>query len=200
MADRGNPEFREFLEVENHENADLLRLVSPDRTNRLSSACVRALTATLRGLRQGARPLVITGNHDFFSVGADLNEIASFTGPEAHKFSKMGQSLMNAITRFPGPVIAAIEGYCMGGGLDLALACSRRIATPGATFGHRGAVLGLITGWGGTQRLPRLIGKERALLMFVAAETLSGLQAFEFGLVDEVATDSVAVALARCAR
>jgi enoyl-CoA hydratase/carnithine racemase len=83
----------------------------------------------------------------------------------------------------------------MGGGLDLALACDMRIAHPHATFGHRGAALGLITGWGGTQRLPRLIGKSRALKMFVAAEKLTAAKAFEIGLVTKVAADPVAEAL-----
>jgi enoyl-CoA hydratase/carnithine racemase len=76
---------------------------------------------------------------------------------------------MTAIEGFPAPVYAAISGYCMGGGLDLALACHHRIASPHAVFGHRGAALGLITGWGGTQRLPGLIGKGRALHLLVAA-------------------------------
>ena len=80
---------------------------------------------------------------------------------------------MSAIDHFPAPVYAAISGYCMGGGLDLALACHHRIASPRAVFGHRGAALRLITGWGGTQRLPRLIGKGRALEMFVAARRKS---------------------------
>ena len=102
---------------------------------------------------------------------------------------------MNAVEAFPSPVCAAIRGYCMGGGLDLALACHMRIAHPHATFGHRGAALGLITGWGGTQRLPRLIGKSRALKMFVAAEKLTAAQAFEIGLVTKVAADPVAEAL-----
>ena len=79
---------------------------------------------------------------------------------------------MHAVASYPAPVIAAIEGHCMGGGLDLALACHRRIAATSAVFGHRGAALGLITGWGGTQRLPRLIGKGRALELFIAAEKL----------------------------
>jgi len=74
----------------------------------------------------------------------------------------MGQDLMAAIERFPAPLYAAISGYCMGGALDLALACHHRIASPHAVFGHRGAALGLITGWGGTQRLPRPVGKARA--------------------------------------
>jgi enoyl-CoA hydratase/carnithine racemase len=107
----------------------------------------------------------------------------------------MGQALMNAIASYPAPVIAAIEGHCMGGGLDLALACHRRIATPQAVFGHRGAALGLMTGWGGTQRLPRLIGKGRALELFVAAEKVSALRALEIGLVDAIADDPVAKAV-----
>ena len=77
----------------------------------------------------------------------------------------------------------------MGGGLDLALACHQRIAVPNAVFGHRGAALGLVTGWGGTQRLPRLIGKAKALQMFAAAETIGAREALQLGLVDAVAED-----------
>src|SRR5712691_11121148 len=87
----------------------------------------------------------------------------------------------------------------MGGGLDLALACHRRIAEPNAVFGHRGAALGLITGWGGTQRLPRLIGKGRALELFVAAERISAARALEIGLVDAIADDPLAEARRRFA-
>ena len=83
----------------------------------------------------------------------------------------------------------------MGGGLDLALACDIRIAHPHAVFGHRGAALGLITGWGGTQRLPRLVGKGKALEMFIAAEKLTAARAVEFGLVNQVAEDPVQAAI-----
>ena len=139
-------------------------------------------------------PIVISGKWNF-SVGADLNEIAALTGPEAYEFSAMGQALMHSIASYPAPVIAVIEGHCMGGGLDLALACHRRIAAPHAVFGHRGAALGLITGWGGTQRLPRLIGKGRTLELLVAAEKISAARALEIGLVDAIADDPVAEAL-----
>jgi enoyl-CoA hydratase/carnithine racemase len=104
---------------------------------------------------------------------------------------------MSAIDCFPAPVFAAVSGYCMGGGLDLALACHHRIASPHAVFGHRGAALGLITGWGGTQRLPRLVGKGRALEMFVAAEKIMAPQALRIGLVDAIADDPVAEAVRR---
>src|SRR5262252_1416071 len=83
----------------------------------------------------------------------------------------------------------------MGGGLDLALACDFRICAPNAIFGHRGAALGLMTGWGGTQRLPSLIGKGRALQIFCAAEKVHADQAFRIGLVDQIASDSVQAAI-----
>ena len=109
----------------------------------------------------------------------------------------MGQLLMNAVANFPAATYAAVRGYCMGGGLDLALACRYRIAHPHAIFGHRGAALGLITGWGGTQRLPRLIGKPRALWMFLGAEKLHADRALEIGLVDGIAEDPFSACVER---
>ena len=175
-------------------NVFILTLVSPDGMNRLTREKVAALRADLQNLAHAPAPLIIYGEHNF-SAGADLNEIRSLTGPAALDFARLGQSLMNAITSFPAPVIAAISGHCMGGGVDLALACHRRIASPHAVFGHRGAALGLITGWGGTQRLPRLVGKARALQMFLAAEKLHAPQALQAGLVDVIAEDPLAAAL-----
>jgi len=168
-----------------------LRLQSGNGTNRLTRECVLALTEMVQNLTSQAYPLVICGNEKFFSAGADLGEIAALDGPSAYRFAQMGQELMGAIESFPAPVFSAISGYCMGGGLDLALACHRRIAAPNAVFGHRGAALGLITGWGGTQRLPRLVGKNRALQMFVAAEKIAAQEALRIGLVQAVAEDPV---------
>jgi enoyl-CoA hydratase/carnithine racemase len=157
---------------------------------------VRALIATLEELATHPPALlVVTGNLHFFSAGADLNEIAALTGPDAFCFAKLGQRLMQAVASFPAPTIAAVHGYCMGGGLDLALSCRKRVAGPRAVFGHRGAALGLITGWGGTQRLPRVIGKGWALQMFLAAEKVHAARALEIGLVNEVAEDPLATAL-----
>jgi enoyl-CoA hydratase len=188
-----------FFRIESGGPARILRLTSPDGTNRLTRACMLALTAALAELKdelkKQPRPLIIAGNPQFFSVGADLTEIAALTGPEAYEFSAMGQALMNSIASYLVLVIAAIEGHCMGGGLDLVLACHRRIAAPHAVFGHRGAALGLMTGWGGTQRLPRLIGKSRALELFIAAEKISAARALEIGMVDAIADDPVAEAL-----
>jgi len=178
----------------------VLQLASSDGANKLTQACIAALQDAVRNLDAEAisgkiKTLIIAGNEKFFSAGADLNEISQLTGPEAFEFSRRGQALMNAIDQFPAPVIAAVRGYCMGGGMDLALACDYRIAAPSAVFGHRGATLGVMTGWGGTQRLPRLIGKSRALQMFLLAEMVPADEALKIGLVDKIADDPVAEAV-----
>lgn len=183
------------LQFEQHQGIPVLRLWSEDGTNRLTRACVRSLFHKVRELRRDSRGLILTGNTKFFSAGAELHEIAELAGEAAYEFARLGQNLMQEIEGFPSPVYAAISGYCMGGGLDLALACHRRIAAPNAIFGHRGAALGLITGWGGTQRLPRLIGKARALEMFTAAEKVTAAQALRIGLVHTIAADPLAEAV-----
>jgi enoyl-CoA hydratase/carnithine racemase len=184
-----------LFSVRAEREVSVVHLCSDDATNRLSRACVLGLNVVLRELAAVRHPLVIAGNNRFFSAGAELREIANLDGPLAHEFAKMGQDLMNAVEGFPAPVYAAVFGYCMGGGLDLALACHRRIASPHAVFGHRGAALGLITGWGGTQRLPRLVGKARALEMFIAAEKITAPHALRMGLINAIADDPVAEAV-----
>ena len=185
------------FQVQHHGGIAVLRLQSRDGTNRLTRACVIALSQKLCELKETGCPLVITGHTRYFSAGADLREISALTGPAAFEFAKLGQSLMNEIAAFPAPVFAAISGYCMGGGLDVALACRRRVAAPNAIFGHRGAALGLITGWGGTQRLPRLVGKSHALAMFIAAEKINAHHALHLGLIEAIAEDPVSEALSR---
>lgn len=179
----------------------LLTLVSDDGMNRLTRKKVVELCRALNGSASGepALPLIISGD-PIFSAGADLNEICQLTGPEAFTFAKMGQELKNAVATYPTAVYACVHGFCMGGGLDLALACRHRIATPHAVFGHRGAALGLITGWGGTQRLPRLLGKGKALEIFIAAEKVSAAQAMQIGLVDAISEDPVAEVIRRIGR
>lgn len=200
MPDTSIQSVEKLFSIEACGEVAILRLVSQDGTNRLTRARVCALTTAIERLAQNpASRLVIAGNAHFFSAGADLHEIAELHGAEAFYFAQMGQRLMNAVVNFPAPTVAAIHGYCMGGGLDLALACNRRIAGSHAIFGHRGAALGLITGWGGTQRLPRLVGRARALQMLLAAEKLHANQALRCGLVDGVADDPLVAALAETA-
>lgn len=174
----------------------LLTLSSDDGMNRLTRSLVVALRDEILNFQDSssdevpALPLLISGFKNF-SVGADLNEIFTLTGPAAIEFAITGQRLMDVIANYPAPIFAFIEGHCMGGGLDLALACHRRICAPNAIFGHRGAALGLMTGWGGTQRLPRLVGKARAVQMFLAAEKIDAQQAVEIGLVEAITVDPV---------
>lgn len=189
-----------FFDTQHYDDMLILRLQSQDGTNRLTRACVVALINSVGELRKSRKALVIAGNQSFFSAGAELEEIAALSGPEAYEFAMLGQTLMAEIESFSAPVYAAISGYCMGGGLDLVLACHRRIAAPNAVFGHRGAALGLITGWGGTQRLPRLIGKSQALAMFIAAEIVNAENALSIGLVDAIAEDPLTEALSRIRR
>jgi enoyl-CoA hydratase len=186
--------------VERLHDCAVLRLVSSDGTNKLGMSRIRALYEAIQELAAEAesgqiKGLIITSNEKFFSAGADLNEISVLTAAQAFEFSRHGQALMQSIDQFPVPVIAAIRGYCMGGGMDLALACDYRIAAPNAVFGHRGASLGVMTGWGGTQRLPRLIGKARAMQMFLLAEMVKAEEALKIGLVDATADDPINHAL-----
>jgi enoyl-CoA hydratase/carnithine racemase len=185
------------LSIERLHNVTIIRLASPDGTNRLTRSVLAELTLAIQQLSEepSPKPLIIAGYDRSFSAGADLQEIASLTAAAALDFARAGQALMNLVAQFPAATCAGIAGYCMGGGLDLALACQHRLAAPNAVFGHRGAALGLITGWGGTQRLPRLIGKGRALQMFLAAEKVGAAQALAMGLVERIAENPVSAAI-----
>lgn len=133
--------------------------------------------------------IVFTGTGNSFASGADLREIADLSGERVRQFAGKGQDLMKQVTAMPQRTFAAINGYCFGGALDLALACDHRIASPAAKFAHPGTGLGIITGWGGTQRLPRLIGQANALEMFFTASPIDAQRGFDIGLVDLVADD-----------
>lgn len=134
-----------------------------------------------------------------FASGANINELSQLDPESARAFSQMGQQLFQSIAETRQITIAAINGYCMGGALDLALACDVRVASAHAIFAHPGARLGIITGWGGTQRLPRLIGRSRALDLFLTARRFDSREAFEMGLVTGVEDPVLeyAIAIAR---
>lgn len=191
-----------YFKLVHKDDVAILQLESAAGTNKLSVACQMALHHAVDELRKEAesgrlKALIIAGNEKFFSVGADLNEVRQLSAAQAFEFALTGQAFTLAVDRFPVPVVAAIRGYCMGAGMDLALACDYRIAAPNAVFGHRGASLGVLTALGGTQRLPRLIGKARAMQMFLLAEMVKANDAFKIGLVDKIADDPVRAALSR---
>ncbi|HUK31634.1 MAG TPA: enoyl-CoA hydratase/isomerase family protein, partial [Candidatus Acidoferrum sp.] len=135
------------------------------------------------------RGAVIAGITNCFCAGAELTEVAALDGTQALNFSALGQSVMRAIERSPKPFVAAISGYCMGGGFDLALACHMRIAAPDAVFAHRGASLGIITGWGGTQRLARAIGPRGASVareVMLTGREIRAQEAHDLGLLSRI--------------
>jgi enoyl-CoA hydratase len=155
---------------------------------RLSRAVLAELGGLLREVQVSGlfRGVVISASPRSFATGARIEEVASLEGAAAREFAQRGQILFDQIEHFPLPVVAAIRGYCLGGGLDLALACHARVAAYDASFGHPGASLGLITGWGGTQRLTRLIGRAAATQLMLTAERIPASQALTLGLVDEL--------------
>jgi enoyl-CoA hydratase/carnithine racemase len=139
-----------------------LELTAPDKFPRLNRWALTQLRSYMSLLSKDShlRAAIITGSDKCFSAGAELAEVSALTAPQAFDFAKLGQSTMQSIESSAKPVIAAIRGYCIGGGFDLAMACHIRIATSDAALAHRGASLGILTGWGGTQRLPRILGPQ----------------------------------------
>lgn len=129
---------------------------------------------------------VLTGTDGYFAAGADISQLQRLSGPEALDFARKGQHLMNSIAGHSAITIAAIDGYCMGGGLDLALACNFRYATFKSVLAHPGGRIGIMTGWGGTQRLPQIVGKARALEIMLTGRRLSANEAMEWGLIHGV--------------
>jgi len=138
--------------------------------------------------------IIITGSGEkAFAAGADIKEIADLTELNARKFSERGQSLFTSIEHFEKPVIAAVNGYALGGGCELAMACHFRVASASAQFGQPEVNLGVIPGYGGTQRLTSLIGKGRALELMMTGGTIGAEQANQIGLVNHVEEDQDAM-------
>jgi enoyl-CoA hydratase/carnithine racemase len=133
------------------------------------------------------RGVILTGAGDkAFIAGADISELSHVTAIEAEKSSTYGQEVLNLVENLGKPVIAAVNGFALGGGCETAMACTIRVASEHAKFGQPEVTLGLIPGGGGTQRLPRLIGKGRALQIILSGEMISAQEAFRIGLVNEV--------------
>lgn len=182
------------VEVQRKHLITILRFARPEIRSPLSLAVLAEIEHVMAGLG-GQRIVVFTGCKNVFASGADLREIAAVCPAKAREFSLRGQRLMSRITSLPQQTIAAINGYCFGGALDLALACDRRIASPSATFAHPGTSLGIITGWGGTQRLPRLVGTANALELFFTASPINAERALAIGLIDSIDDEPLAAAL-----
>jgi enoyl-CoA hydratase len=180
---------------------DGVALVTIDRAHRFNTLSAEALESLDHAFRMlaadaGIVAVVITGaGGESFAAGADLREVATLEPRSALEFAARGQRVFDLVERSPKVVLAAIDGYCMGGGLDLALSCDVRHASPRAVFAHPGARLGILTGFGGTARLTRLVGRARALELFTTARRVDAAEALAIGLVDAVEDDPVASAL-----
>jgi enoyl-CoA hydratase len=167
----------------------VIRFCRSSERNPLSTETLNTLDTSLYSLSRdtSVRAVILTGTDDIFLSGANIRELVMLDAQAALAFSRRGQALAQRLADLPIPTIAAINGYCMGGGLDFALACDIRIASSNALFAHPGAKLGIITGWGGTQRLPRLIGCTKALELFVTARRFSSKEALSAGLITTIA-------------
>ena len=179
----------ELITVEQIKSAVVLRFNRPEIKNPLSIETLESLKALLAASEsnQSVAAIIFTGSGDTFASGANLNEIAKLTGETARAFGLRGQNLMQTIYRSNKLTVAAVDGFCMGGALDLAMSCKKRIASPRSKFAHPGANLGIMTGWGGTQMLPRLVGEAAALELFLTAKRLDADEALRIGLIDKIA-------------
>lgn len=172
------------------ENA-VIRFNRPEIKNPLSVATLEALKIIFSELEsnENIAKIIFTGSGDTFASGANLKEIAQINKDGALEFALRGQSLMQAVYHSKKETVAAIDGFCMGGAFDLALSCRHRIASERSVFAHPGANLGIITGWSGTQILPRLVGEAKALEIFLTAQRIDAKEALRIGLIDKISAN-----------
>jgi enoyl-CoA hydratase/carnithine racemase len=175
-----------------YEKKDAIAYVTVNRPmvlNALDTPTWRDLRTAFENARNDAtvRGVILTGaGNKAFVAGADIAELAQATGVEAEQSSRFGQGVLDLIENLGKPVIAAVNGFALGGGCETAMACTIRIAVESAKFGQPEVKLGLVPGGGGTQRLPRLVGKGRALQLILSGEMISAQEAYRIGLVNAV--------------
>ncbi len=176
--------------VEQNDIATVITISRPKFLNALNKDVLKELDHVLDILFQRFPnvPAVITGEGSrAFAAGADIGEMAGMAPDEARDFSRFGQGVFSKLESFPAVTIAAVNGYALGGGNELALACDIRIASKNAKFGQPEVGLGIIPGFGGTQRLPRIVGRSNALDLILTARVIDAEEAFRIGLVNRVA-------------
>lgn len=167
-----------------------VRLDRRTKLNAIDECLLNELAETVESVTaDGTHVLLLSGSGDrAFSVGADIrNRIDDLDAETAFELSQLGQDVFEAVAEFPGPVIACIDGYCLGGGMELAACADLRIASPASTFGQPEHDHGLIPGWGGTQRLPHLIGSHRAKQVVFTASEFDAETMRQYGFVTELA-------------
>ena len=179
-----------FVNYEVKGMTGIITINRPEALNALNSAVLDDLSAVLDSVDQEAvRAIVITGAGDkSFVAGADIGEMSTLTKAEGEAFGKKGNDVFRKIETFPIPVIAAINGYALGGGCELSMSCDIRICADNAMFGQPEVGLGITPGFGGTQRLARLVGMGMAKQMIYTARNIKADEAFRIGLVNAVYT------------
>ena len=182
------------LLVKTENNISVVTLNRPEALNALNKELLNELSLFLEaaGSNPEIRVIILTGSGEkSFVAGADIKEFSDFDGREGELLSREGQKrVFDKIENLSKPVIAAVNGFALGGGLELAMSCHFRIASDNARLGLPEVTLGLIPGYGGTQRLPKLVGKGRAAQMIFTAEMISAQRAYEIGLVNEVVSQA----------
>jgi enoyl-CoA hydratase/carnithine racemase len=173
---------------------DTVATLTVDRPEALNALNVETLTAMGEAITEaaegGARALILTGaGDDAFIAGADIKYMRDLSTPEAQEWGALGHDVADALETFPGATVAAVNGYAFGGGCEMALACDLRVASESALIGNTEIDLGIIPGWGATQRLPKVVGDELARRMVFLGERLDAETARENGLFGEVVPD-----------
>ncbi len=177
------------LVVEIEDSIATVTIDRPEKLNALNHIVLQELDTLFKELEDDAtvKGVLLTGaGEKAFVAGADLKEIKELDGESAIKASRLGQQLFNHIESFPKPVMALVNGFALGGGCELAMACHLRLASENAQFGQPEINLGIIPGYGGTQRLPRLIGKTKALELLLTGDMIDAQEALRIGLVNYV--------------
>lgn len=167
----------------------LITINRPEQLNALDRGVMDGLEQHFREAHSddAVRGVIITGaGEKSFVAGADIRQFQELDALEGHRFALRGQAIFNQIEDMPKPVVAAVNGYALGGGCELALACHLRIASENAQFGQPEVDLGILPGYGGTQRLPRIVGRGLAMEMILTGERVSAQRALEIGLVNRV--------------
>jgi enoyl-CoA hydratase len=180
---------RDYLRVETADRIAVLTIDRPEKLNALNAHIVASLFDTLRELAADdeVRAVIITGaGEKAFVAGADIAELATMTPLSGMVVSRAGQDAFRFLETMRKPVIAAVNGFALGGGLELALACHLRLASENARLGLPEVKLGIIPGYGGTVRLPRLVGRGRALELILTGEMIDAAEAYRIGLVNRV--------------
>lgn len=180
----------EFVRVDAHDNVRVLTIQRPEKLNALNSEVISQLAERVREAEADGslRCLIITGaGEKAFVAGADISELVKLSAVDAREHALKGQALLDRLERLPFPTIAAINGYAYGGGLELALACTIRVAAETARMGLPETSLGIMPGYGGTQRMARLIGKARAYELILSADKgITAAEALRIGLINRV--------------